>query len=250
MDVVVKADEKAMNRFHSALRELQRLSGKDFETVIKAEVGAVITRVVKETPKATKKGIEANHANRTHSKYDISYTPQRGAARAAGPARSRKYVKSGKYKGDAARRRALTQPKTYNLKYKYPAQLWEAIQAKRQAALANRLAARGMAASAIVKIADMLKLPVKAAKYIRGAKSKKGNTAADFVQVVEVGKGNSYRMGFVNRLTGLNKALGLGLIFRQALHARANYFSQSLKLQAKKKIKSVMQRYPGLAKGS
>jgi hypothetical protein len=61
VQVKVTADEKAARRFHSAMLELRRISGKDFETVMKAELGAMLASAVRTTKKATVKRTQASH---------------------------------------------------------------------------------------------------------------------------------------------------------------------------------------------
>jgi hypothetical protein len=70
------------------------------------------------------------------------------------------------------------------------------------------------------------------------------------IEVKSSGKGNSYEIGFINKLSHVNKWTRAGATFRQALNRRANFFSASVKLEALKKIKTVLARYPGLARVS
>jgi hypothetical protein len=206
MDIKVTPDEKAFRRFRSALGDLQRISGKDFETVIRSEMSAVLSATVRATPKASVQKIKGRHQSAQFTKRD---------------------------------------GKTYKLSHRYPDALWSEIRARRERSLKRKLDARGLAASAWVAVADKLRLPIKAAGYIRKAKGRKGG-AAQFVTVNESKSGNAYGIGFVQAMTKMNATLGLGRVFRVALNARANYFSRAVKLEATKKIKRVLDRYPGM----
>ena len=74
MQAKVAPDEKAARRFQSAMRDVMRISGKDFETVIKHELGAALTSAVKMTKKATVKTIQNNHEKRPGARYSLDYS--------------------------------------------------------------------------------------------------------------------------------------------------------------------------------
>lgn len=231
------------------MQEIRRISGKDFETVIKHELAAMLTSAVRGTKKATESGIHKNHEKRPGAQYAFEY---------AGPeSRSGKNYTAGaiaRARERAAQRRAggkngklvyyfskSSKPKAY------PSWLWRQIQEQRQKSLQNKLKARGLAASMFVKIGDRLGIPVKAPGYVRNAKHHKRGDMGELIEVFAKGSGNKYAVGFVNNLTKLNRWAQAGIAFRKALNARANYFSRAVKLQASGKIKKVLERYPGLA---
>ena len=60
MPATVQADMRAMQRFSGAVQQLARMSGKNFEAVIRHELAAVLTSTVKGTKKATVKSIQEN----------------------------------------------------------------------------------------------------------------------------------------------------------------------------------------------
>jgi hypothetical protein len=246
MEVKVTPDEKAARRFHSATRELMRLSGQDFETVIKAELGAMLSSAVRTTKKATVKSITHSHQKQPGARYDFNY---------AGPesrtGKTYTAAEAARLAARAAQRRGRgklvyyfpgsQQPKAY------PAWLWSQIQQARARRLPQKLQARGLAASMFVKIGEALGLEVKAAAYLRRAAHHKKGEMRELLGVTSKGSGNRYEVGFVNNLTHLNRWAGAGLAFRKALNARANYFSRAVKLAAQGKIKKTLDRYPGLA---
>jgi hypothetical protein len=219
VQVKLTPDEKAMRRFHDTVRQLQKLSGEDFKTVIRSETAAVITAAIRGTKKAAVAKIKADHQAREFVRYNIPY--------------------AGKTQ------RKATATNAYDLRHDYPEWLWSEIKARRERSLKRKLRARGLAASAWVAIADRLGLEVKAPAYVRAAVGRGGRPAADFVHTNEAGEGKQYSLGFLNQLSKLNSVLGLGYVFRRALNARANYFSRSIKLAADKKIRSALDRYPG-----
>jgi hypothetical protein len=208
--VKVDADAKQMRRFHAAVSQLAAMTGKDFEAVIRGELTAVLNNTVRSTPKASVAKIRNRHDGRLYTRRD---------------------------------------GKTYKLSNNYPSALWDDIKARRARSLKRKLDARGLAASAWVKIGDRLRLGLKAPAYVRNAKSS-GAPVDSVITTTESGAGAKYQIGFLNALTKMNKALGLGYIFRRALSARANYFSRSVKLEATKKIKRVLDRYPGMGRVS
>jgi hypothetical protein len=249
MQAKVAPDEKAARRFQSAMRDVMRISGKDFETVIKHELGAALTSAVKMTKKATVKTIENNHQKRPGAQYSFDYsgpesrtgkqyTPGEIARLRQRAAERRSAGKGGKLVYYFSRSK---QPKAY------PAWLWRQIQEQRAKSLQNKQKARGLAASMFVKIGEQLGIQVKAPAYLRNAAHHKKGDMRGLIEVVSKGSGSKYEVGFVNNLTKMNRWAQAGAAFRKALNARANYFSQAVKLAATGKIKKTLDRYPGLA---
>jgi hypothetical protein len=249
MQAKVAPDEKAARRFQSAMRDVMRISGKDFETVIKHELGAALTSAVRMTKKATAKTIQNNHEKRPGSRYSFDYS---------GPeSRTGKQYTPGeiaRLRQRAAQRRAAgkggklvyyfsrsNQPKAY------PAWLWRQIQEQRDKSLQKKQKARGLAASMFVKIGEQLGIPVKAPAYLRNAAHHKKGEMRELIEVTSRGEGNKYEIGFVNNLTKINRWAQAGAAFRKALNARANFFGRAVKLEASGKIKKTLDRYPGLA---
>jgi hypothetical protein len=249
VQVKITADENAARRFHSAMLDLRRISGKDFETVMKAELGAMLTSAVRTTKKSTVKSIKSSHDKRPGSQYTFNY---------AGPeSRSGKTYSSAdvaRAQTRAAKRR--TKSKNGKLIYYfsrsnepkiYPSWLWQQIQEQRDKTLKNKLKARGLAASMFVKIAEGLGIKVKAPAYLRTAAHHRKGEMRELIEVTSRGSGDKYEIGFVNNLTYMNRWAQAGTAFRKALNARANFFSRAVKLAAQGKIKKTLDRYPGMA---
>jgi hypothetical protein len=249
MQVKVEPDQKAAQRFHAATRDLMRISGKDFETVMKAELGAALTGAARNTKKATAKSITANHEKQPGARYDFNYAgPESRSGKqysAADIARAKQRAAERRSKGKNGKLvyyfSKSNQPKAY------PAWLWSQIQQARAKRLPQKVKARGLAASMFVKIGEQLGVEVKAPAYLRKAAHHKKGEMRELIQVVSKGSGNSYEVGFINSLTHINKWAGAGIAFRKALNARANYFSRAVKLAASKQIKKTLDRYPGLS---
>lgn len=231
------------------MRDIMRISGQDFETVMKAELGAALSSAVRGTKKATVKSITDNNDNRPGAQYAFDY---------AGPeSRSGKSYSAAdiaRFKARAAQRRGRARngklvyyfPRSKDPKV-YPAWLYGRIQEQRAKSLENKLKARGLAASMFVKIGEALRIPVKAPAYLSRAAHHKKGEMRELIEVFSKGSGNNYEVGFVNNLGYLNRYAQAGTAFRKALNARANYFSRAVKLEASNKIKNTLDRYPGLA---
>lgn len=231
------------------MQEIRRISGRDFETVIKHELGAMLTSAVKGTKKATEGSIKKNWDKQPGSQYGFDY---------AGPESrtGRTYTSADNARANrrAAERRASGKNgklvyyfSASNQSKVYPTWLWRQIQEQRRRSLTNRTQARGLAASMFVRIGDRLGISVKAPGYVKNAKHHKRGNMSEYVDVLSKGSGDKYEVGFVNNLTHLNRWSQAGTAFRRALNARANYFSASVKLKAAGTIKKVLDRYPGLA---
>lgn len=236
----------------SAVGQLGRISGRDFEAVIKHELGAMLTSAVRGTKKATVKSITANHEKQPGASYDIAYqgpTSRTGKTYTAAE-RARLAKKAADRRATGKHGRLLYYLGSSRQPKRYPDWLWKQIQEYRRKSLTNKKQARGLAASMFVKIGVGLGVDVKAPAYLKNAKHHKNGDMTNLLQLHKKGSGDKYEIGFINNLTHMNKWAGAGFAFRKALSARANYMSQAFKLEAKKKIKSVMDRYPGLAKVS
>jgi len=255
----ITPDQKAMRRFHDAVRSLQKLSGKDFEKVIKHELGAVLTGTVRAMKKSSAGSIEKNHNGQPGAFYGIEYS---GPVSRTGKQYTPKEIERAKRRAAEARSsgrngRALYYLPGSNQPKRYPDWLWKQIKDIRAQALPKKKAARGLAARMWVHVADRLKIPIEAPAYVRGATHYKKGDMSQAVMTRESGKGKEYRLGFINALTHTNKYAGhqakgknrapVGATFRIQLNKRANYFSQAVKLEAKGKIQTILSRYPGVA---
>jgi hypothetical protein len=245
MEVKVTPDEKAFRRFSSAMQQLQKISGQDFKTVVRSEMSAILSAAVRGTPKASVQNITDHHLKQ---KATVMWWPYPGPTSRTGKAYTPKELARAQKR--AGKARTSNGAALYILENRFPDQLWMKIQAKRAKRLKDKLGARGLAASMWVRIADQLQLEIKTPAYVRKAKHAKAGTLEEKVTVWQSGEGNKYRIGFENALTKLNQYNKLGAMFRRVLNGRAKFFEKSVELAALKKTKSVLDRYPGLAKVS
>lgn len=247
-----------MRRFHDALTSLRKMSGKDFETVIKHELGVVLSQTIRTMKKATAGSIEKNHNAQPGAFYDIEYA---GPVSRTGKQYTAAEIQRAKRRAAEARSRGKNGRALYylagsNKPKRYPDWLWRQIKTIRDKTLPKKKMARGLAARMWVHIADQLKIPIQAPGYVRSATHHKKGNMASAVMVQEGTSGKNYSLGFINNLTKTNRFAGhgatgktpssVGQTFRIQLNKRANYMSQSVKLKAKGVIKTVLQRYPGL----
>ena len=250
-EVIVEADNRAMRRFHEALSELGNVSGKEFKTVLKSEVGAVLNGAITRTKKASVKSIKGNHDRQPGAAYGFSYPgPQSKSGKQYTPSQTAKAHARAARARNKKGGKAIYYLSGSSQPHRYPDALWQKITQSREKSLENHQKGRGLAASMWVKIATGLGIDVKAPNYVRNATHWKRGDMSDMVRTHEAGAGKSYELGFANSLTHTNNWAGAGVAFRASLNARASYFGQAVKLAAKGKIKAIMDRYPGLARVS
>jgi len=249
MPAVVQADLRAMKNFTGAVQQLAKMSGKNFEAVIRHELAAVLTATVRNTKKATVKSIRASTAKQPGMVLFSDYRgPESRTGKSYSPReRERLAIRANERRGTGGLIYYLPgsrQPK------RYPDWIWKQIEAKRQRKLNERLGARGLAAKMWLHISDQLRMQVAAPAYVRNAKHAKRGDLKEMTQVFEGGKGAEYSVGFVNSLTKTNPYARSALAFRKSLTARANYFKKSMELKSKGVIKEVFDRYPNLGRFS
>jgi hypothetical protein len=252
MPAKVEPDAKAMRRFHDAIQQLQRMSGKDFEQVIKSEMGVVLSQTVRNMKKASAATIEKNHRGQPGAFYGIEYSgPVSRTGKQYTPAqiaRAQKRAANARARGKNGR--ALYYLPGSEQPNRYPDWLWSQINNFRTRALPRKKKARGLAARMFVHIADQLGIVVQVPSYVRQAEHHKRGPMTQAVNTRQRGAGKTYELGFINSLNHTNRWAKAAVSFRGALNKRANFFSQSMKLKAKGIIKSVLDRYPGLGRVS
>lgn len=231
------------------MQDIRRISGQDFETVMKAELGAMLASAARSTKKASAKSITNNHEKQPGARYSFSYA---GPESRKGKEYSAAEIARAETRAADRRSRANNGKLVYyfgksNTPKFYPNSLWSKIQEQRAKRLPQKLKARGLAASMFVKIGEQLGISVNAPSYLKTAAHHIKGEMQEYIQVISQGSGDKYEVGFVNNLTYLNRWAQAGAAFRKALNARANFFSRAVKLAAAGKIKKTLDRYPGLA---
>jgi hypothetical protein len=212
-----------MRRFHSAVVELSKMTGRDFETTIKGELAAVLTRAQKETLKASVKKIQDREVNRRFVTMNGKRYP----------------LQKTSSDGDIVRPR-------------YPSPIWREIQERRRKRIQRAKDACGLASRMWLHVAEQINVQLKGVpSYVRNAVAgRRKDDMGRAVTVYQSGNGSRYQVGFINALTESNIGAKAGRAFNKALTARANFFSQSVKLAAKGVIANVLARYPGLGRVS
>ena len=253
MPAQVTPDQQAMQRFSQAVQQLGSMSGRHFETVIRHELGAILTSAVRGTKKASVKTIREN--SRKQHGVVLYDEPYEGPQSYSGKNYSKSQLARLEQRANQRRGKSQSGGLVYYLPAsrepkKYPNWLWQKIQEKRARQLSYRLGARGLAAKMWLHISDQLRLDAKAPGYVRNARHAKRGDLKEMVATSEKGSGPHYEIGFVNGLTKTNPYARAGLAFRTALNARANYFKKSVELAAKGVIASVFDRYPNLGRYS
>lgn len=252
MGIQVTPNVKAMRRFHDALTQLQNISGRDFETVIRSELGIMLSQAVRNTKKATAQSIKKNHEGQPGAHYGFEYA---GPQSRTNKTYNAKEIARAKKRAQQARASGKSGRPLYYLKgskqpHYYPDWLWQQISEARAKALPKKQKARGLAAKMWVLIGKELAIPVTAPAYVANAQHHKKGNMNEFVQTRQGASGKNYKVGFINSLTHTNKWAGAAYAWRSAMTRRANYLSQAMKLKSKGIIKSVLDRYPGLARVS
>jgi|GEM_PF-4326369 len=135
-----------------ALRELARVSGKDFRTVVRNETEKILEGAARRTSMAQAKDIKA-----------------------AQEAKGWKNING----------------KLYKLSHKYPDATWAMIKREQKRSLVEKLKVRGLARKIWLQIAQELNLTIKVAGQVRKATTKKGDYPID-ASGSETGSGSGY----------------------------------------------------------
>ena len=247
---------KQFDAFSAACRDLMKITGQQFETVLKHEVGRVLEITMDRMKKASPQKVMRNFFAQKMTSQDIPYggpetrsgdsrVIERLARRASerrGESKNGKLKYAlapfvgGKHKGGGAGR------------HKHPSWLWNELRTRRAKSLKDKLSKVGVSAKHWLEIANILGIPVRASGDIRKAR----NTKPFAVKAMT--NGTMRGMNFViqgqnfGRLSvveaGGDKAL------RSAIRTRATFFQSAMKKNAKSKVNIIARRYPDLMKAA
>src|SRR5215472_14232018 len=148
--------------------ELARRLGEPPEEILKEEVGKVLEKAIEDTP--------AMNVGMLRAKSDAARFTQQPATMYQPRYKVRRHLRKGN-------------KVIYDLRRRYPNQLWAKITEARKADLKKRIAARGLAKQSWLKIADMLGISVRAPSYVEQALPSTGKTYEDERVQVDSGKG-------------------------------------------------------------
>ncbi len=133
--------------FSAMCSELSAKLGAPIETVLREEVGRVLSKTVENTDAADADKIRRHSEQATNSLQPASlYAPKRTG---------RRHLKGGKV--------------LYRLSWRYPDALWSAIKTRRAIDLGKRLKARGLAKRSWYRLGQLLGVKVDAPAYVKKA---------------------------------------------------------------------------------
>lgn len=202
--------EVATAKFSQMLRDLGSIDASvDFRRLVLSEAGNTIagkTSALSRTVVAKVGAINKQHENNTHSRF-------RG--------------------------------KTYNLKWRYPDELWAQITEYRKKRLAIKLAARGLAKQSWMHAAVKLGFPLThVPDYVLFA-NYRGKTYPEDVEVIESGNGQSFTVEVRNNSPMVNHArMPRALVL--AMWGRAKYFEKNMAHGVFRNLASRAKTYPGI----
>jgi hypothetical protein len=245
---------KQFNAFSAACRDLMKITGQQFETVLRHEVGKVLEITIDRTKKATPQKVMRNFFNQKMTMAKIPYggpetrsndskTIERLALQAGqrrGYGDALKYALSpfvgGKHKTGGAGR------------HKHPNWLWNELRQRRAKSLKDKISRAGVSAKHWLQIANILGIPVRAPSQVRNAQNKKpfavkASTNGTLRGMNFVIQGQNFgRLSVVE--AGGDKAL------RSAIRSRVTFFNSAMKKNAKSKVNIISRRYPDLMKAA
>jgi len=205
--------------FNRAIREMSALSGVDFETIVKAEVGSVLSATITNTKKATKESI-------MKSSKDFIWIRNEGGT----------WNRKGKtYHGGTF----------YPLKWHYKDDLWNFIVTSKDARIKELIKRIGTAKKSWYLLAQRLKitLPKSVPGYVQKATVNGKELTGE---VDSTRKVNGSQVGFLIRnFTRAAISGGGRAALLKAINGRTGYFYRNLRSGAFKKVSIIAKKYPG-----
>lgn len=245
---------KQFDAFSAACRDLMKITGQEFETVLRHEVGKVLELTIDRTKKATPQKVMRNFFNQKMTMAKIPYGGPE--TRSDDPkTRERLALQAGQRRGYGDALKYALPPyvggkhKTGGAgRHKHPNWLWNELRQRRAKSLKDKISRAGVSAKHWLQIANILGIPVSAPAQVRNAQNRKP------FSVKASTNGNLRGMNFViqgqnfGRLSvveaGGDKAL------RSAIRSRVTFFKSALKKDAKSKVNIIARRYPDLMKAA
>lgn len=227
--VNIEMDARNLN---GALRELSRLSGKDFRTVVQHETTKIMEGALKRTPAAKVGDIRKNSDDYefiTASAHTYATKGERSA---------------GRYQGFARKKGNHASPRVVYYRFnRYPDELWAKLMDLKKKRVQRRIMARGLLKKSWIQVAEKIGIALEGvAGYVAGANS----GGRDYPEDTKGGQRRSISnfeiWGVIERVYDwrIIKALSA------SMRARINYFRTNLKKGVFLKGKEIARRYPGL----
>jgi len=210
------------SEFDRMCSELAAIANAPPDQVLREEVGKVLSQAIVNTKAASVSDIKRHHDAASFTLQPPSlYSPKE---------KTRRHLRRGKV--------------LYNLKYRYPDQLWASIQKARLKDLMRRIRARGLAKQSWYKIGLMLGLSVEAPAYVKNAVPTTGKTYKDETVVVQQGTANNAIT--INTSQPTLVAIDGELALQRAINGRANYFIQNVIHSVFDTMADAAKKYPGV----
>jgi hypothetical protein len=245
---------KQFNAFSAACRDLMKITGQQFETVLRHEVGKVLEITIDRTKKATPQKVMRNFFNQKMTMAKIPYGGPE--TRSNDPkTRERLALQAGQRRGYGGALKYALPPfvggkhKTGGAgRHKHPNWLWNELRQRRAKSLKDKISRAGVSAKHWLQIANILGIPVNAPSQVRNAQNKKpfavkASTNGTLRGMNFVIQGQNFGRISVNEAGG-DKAL------RSAIRSRVTFFNSALKKDAKSKVNIISRRYPDLMKAA
>lgn len=208
--------------FNQAVRSIARSAQQPPEKVMRAEIGKVIEKTLKDSVVA-----KAGLIRKGHDYYALRqgvYSPKR-------PRRSVKVTKNGYL--------------YYNMRdNRYPGQLWAILQETRRRSIAKLLVARGLTKGSWLDLARQLGEEIAHPGYAETAISRSGKHPENTSVSVEVGDGKIIIITNNSQPTTYNT--GGERIFDAAVQGRSKYFIQQMQHAVFDDIRKIARQYPAL----
>lgn len=235
--------------FRSVCEDLAKISGRDFQTVVKAQVALVLKRCISGTPAANKKKLKEK-ADRIKAFSYMYLKNKDGTKFVLNPKRNPtlKFFKMQSPKDGVERLYALNDPKRRWSNAIWQKMIgnkafWDSIASSRAEGL---MGARGLSKQTWFKMAQKLKIDsqIKAPKYVLAAKQR-SKKQYDNQDAYEKSKGKEYVATVVQKYRFLTSGKYRSML-QNAIKSRRLAFNRELKKGLFDDIKKRAQRYPGI----
>jgi hypothetical protein len=200
------------------------------DTVLREEIGRVLTQAIKETNAAEADNIKRHQAQ---AKYTLQpatlYT--RTMKHGRSHPRQRAHPRNGKV--------------VYNLSYHYPNRLWNAIKKARADDLKKRLKARGLAKQSWYLLGNLIGVNVDAPEYVKKAVARTGRQYPQNERV-RVLKSQGHVAYHIENSQPTVVAINGEAALQKAIDNRVNYFLVNVSKSVFDDMTKVAKRYPGI----
>jgi hypothetical protein len=209
--------------FNAMCDDLAAILKQPPEKVLREEVGRVLSKTIENTDAADADKIRQHSQQATASLQSASlYAPKNAG---------RRHLKGGRV--------------LYNLSWRYPNQLWSAIQVKRAQDVARRLAARGLAKRSWLRIGQLLSVPVDAPAYVKKAIAMTGKIYSGDERATIARTDGGVTFTIENAQPTVNAINGDSALQR-AIDGRTTFFVTNMEKGVFGSLETAAKKYPGV----